>query len=69
MLRHNGLERVSNDWLGGLETTLMELFIVEPKLRTMPEDSLAQLIALQAVTIETNQMKRLPMFSGLPKLR
>uniref|UniRef100_A0AAR5PKM9 LRRCT domain-containing protein n=1 Tax=Dendroctonus ponderosae TaxID=77166 RepID=A0AAR5PKM9_DENPD len=69
MLRHNGLERVSNDWLGGLETTLMELFIVEPKLRTMPEDSLAQLIALQAVTIETNEMKRLPMFSGLPKLR
>ncbi|XP_050309362.1 protein artichoke [Anthonomus grandis grandis] len=69
MLRHNGLERVSNDWLGGLETTIMELFMVEPKLRSMPEDSLMQMIALQAVTIQSNLMKRLPMFSGLPKLR
>ncbi|XP_066257049.1 protein artichoke [Euwallacea similis] len=69
MLRYNGLERVSNDWLGSLETTLMELFIVEPKLRTIPEDSLSQHIALQAVTIQTNLLKRLPLFSGLPKLR
>ncbi|CAG9771960.1 unnamed protein product [Ceutorhynchus assimilis] len=69
MLRHNGLERVSNDWLSGLETDLMELFIVEPKLRTIPEDSLRQQIALQAITVESELMKRLPLFSGLPKLR
>ncbi|KAL1490941.1 hypothetical protein ABEB36_011610 [Hypothenemus hampei] len=69
MLRHNGLERVSNDWLAGLEDTLMELFLVEPKLRTLPEDSLINQVALQAVTIQTHLMKRLPMFSGLPKLK
>jgi len=69
MLRYNGLESVSDYWLGDMETTLMELFIVEPKLRIIPNESLRSLISLQAVTIQTNLMKRLPMFSGLPKLR
>lgn len=69
MLRNNGLERVSSDWLAGLESSLMELFIVEPILRSFPEDSLDQMISLEAVTIESHLLKRLPKFSGLPKLR
>ncbi|KAF7283454.1 hypothetical protein GWI33_000538 [Rhynchophorus ferrugineus] len=69
MLRHNGLERVSRDWLGGLETTLVELFVVEPRLRSVPEDSLLPMISLEAITIESELMKRAPLFSGLPKLR
>ncbi|KAJ3653920.1 hypothetical protein Zmor_013145 [Zophobas morio] len=69
MLRYNGLERVSSDWLVGLEKSLMELFLVEPDLRSLPDDSLIHLNHLEAVTIQTNQMKRYPLFSGLPKLR
>ncbi|KAF5306360.1 hypothetical protein FQR65_LT07384 [Abscondita terminalis] len=69
MLRFNGLERVSSGWLSGLEQTLMELFIVEPELRSLPEDSLIRLHSLEAITIQTNLMKRLPRFSDLLKLR
>ncbi|KAF5275593.1 hypothetical protein FQA39_LY06705 [Lamprigera yunnana] len=69
MLRYNGLERVSTGWLSGLESTLMELFIVEPNLRSLPEDSLQRLNALEAVTIQSNLMKRLPRFIKLPQLR
>lgn len=69
MLRYNGLERVSSDWLAGLQPTLVEIFIVEPQLRSLPDDSLTQLNTLQAVTIQTALLKRLPIFSGLPKLR
>ncbi|KAF2904922.1 hypothetical protein ILUMI_01254 [Ignelater luminosus] len=69
MLRYNGLERVSAGWLSGLETSLMELFIVEPELRSLPEDSLDRMNALEAITIQSNLMKRLPRFSALPKLR
>lgn len=69
MLRHNGLERVSRDWLIGLERSLMELFIVEPQLRSLSEDALVHLNSLEAVTIQSNLMKRYPVFSGLPKLR
>ncbi|XP_044267257.1 protein artichoke [Tribolium madens] len=69
MMRHNGLERVSSDWLAGLENVLMELFLVEPHLRSLPDDTLRQLTRLEAVTIQTNLMKRFPVFSGLPKLR
>lgn len=69
MLRYNGLERVSSDWLAGLDTSLMELFIVEPELRSIPDDSLLHLKHLEAVTIQTNLMKRLPLFINLPMLR
>ncbi|CAH0557026.1 unnamed protein product [Brassicogethes aeneus] len=69
MLRYNGLERVSSDWLGGLGGSLMELFIVEPELRTLPEDSLLHLNSLEAITVQTNLMKRLPLISRLPNLR
>lgn len=69
MLRYNGLERVSSDWLAGLGDTLMELFIVEPELRTLPDDSLLHMNALEAITVQTDSMKRLPFISRLPKLR
>ncbi|KAJ8920754.1 hypothetical protein NQ315_004894 [Exocentrus adspersus] len=69
MLRYNSLERVSSDWLAGLQSTLVEIFIVEPQLRSLPEDSLMQLNALQAITIESALLKYLPLFSGLPNLR
>ncbi|XP_030753584.1 protein artichoke isoform X2 [Sitophilus oryzae] len=69
MLRHNGLERVSNDWLGGLETVLVELYVVEPRLRSIPDDSLLPMISLEAITIDGKLMKRVPLFSGLPKLK
>ncbi|XP_045472091.1 protein artichoke-like [Harmonia axyridis] len=69
MLRQNGLERVAQDWLHGLEDVLMELFIVEPKLRYLPEDSLSRMNALEAITIQTKDLKRLPQISSLAKLR
>lgn len=69
MLRHNGLERVSSDWLTGLESVLVEVFLVEPQLRSIPDDSFSKLNTLQAVTIQTKLLKRLPLFSGLIKLR
>ncbi|CAH1183084.1 unnamed protein product [Phaedon cochleariae] len=69
MLRHNNLERVSSDFLAGLETSLMEIFIVEPRLSGLPELSMAQLRNLRAATIHTKLLKRLPVFSGLLKLK
>ncbi|XP_044729507.1 protein artichoke [Chrysoperla carnea] len=69
MLRNNYLQRVSSGWLTGLENTLMELYMVEPDLRSFPMDSLDQLRQLEAVTIKSNLMKRAPYFSGLPRLR
>ncbi|CAG9853693.1 unnamed protein product [Phyllotreta striolata] len=69
MLRHNSLERVSTDWLANLESSLMELFLVEPKLTSLPQTSLESLKKLKAVTIRSGLLKRLPMFSGLPLLR
>ncbi|XP_053685957.1 protein artichoke [Sabethes cyaneus] len=69
MLRHNGLERVSNGWLNELDRNLVEVFVVERNLRSVPVDSLAGLRKLEAVTIQSDSLKRLPDFSGLPKLR
>ncbi|XP_066587711.1 protein artichoke isoform X2 [Prorops nasuta] len=69
MLRNNRLERVSSGWLEGLHDSLLELFIVEPELRSLPIDSLENLQGLEAVTLQSKVMKRLPRFSGLPKLR
>lgn len=69
MLRLNGLERVSNDWLTGLEPVLVEVFLVEPRLRSIPDDSFSKLSALQAITIQTKLLKYLPLFSGLNELR
>ena len=69
MLRDNGLERVVVSWLAGLEDTLLEVFVVEPRLRSLPADSLEQLRGLEAVTLQGGAVKRLPRFSGLPRLR
>lgn len=69
MLRNNRLERVSSGWLEGLHDSLLELFIVEPDLRSLPIDSLENLQGVEAMTLQSRVMKRLPRFSGLPKLR
>lgn len=69
MLRYNRLERVTSDWLSGLEDSLVELFVVEPELRSLPDDSLERLDSVQAVTIQSSLIKRLPRMSALPKLR
>ncbi|XP_076763991.1 artichoke [Xylocopa sonorina] len=69
MLRNNRLERVSPGWLEGLHDSLLELFVVEPDLRSLPVDSLENLQGLEAVTLQSKVMKKLPKFSSLPKLR
>ncbi|KAF7990763.1 hypothetical protein HCN44_000568 [Aphidius gifuensis] len=69
MLRNNRLERVSSGWLDGLHDSLLELFLVEPDLRSLPIDSLDNLQGLEAITLQSKTMKRLPRFSGLTKLR
>ena len=69
MLRNNRLERVSSGWLEGLHDSLLELFVVEPELRSLPDDSLENLQGLEAITLQSKAIKRLPSFTGLPKLR
>lgn len=64
MLRNNRLERVSSGWLEGLHDSLLELFLVEPDLRSLPIDSLENLQGLEAVTLQSKLIKRLPSFSG-----
>ena len=68
MLRYNGLQRVSNGWLFDLENILVELYIVEPELTSLPEGSLKHLSMLEAITIEANALKRLTSFTDLPRL-
>lgn len=69
MLRHNGLERLSVGWLNDMEMNLVEIFIVERSLRSIPVDSLFGIRNLEAITIQSESLKRCPEFSGLPKLR
>lgn len=69
MLRHNGLERLSGGWLNDVESSLVEIFIVERGLRSVPVDSLYGLRNLEAITIQSENLKRSPEFSGLLKLR
>lgn len=69
MLRHNGLERLSGGWLNDVESSLVEIFIVERGLRSVPVDSLYGLRNLEAITIQSENLKRCPEFSGLLKLR
>jgi Leucine-rich repeat (LRR) protein len=64
MLRNNRLERVSSGWLEGLHDSLLELFLVEPDLRSLPADSLENLQGLEAVTLQSKLIKRLPSFAG-----
>lgn len=51
MLRHNSLERLSSGWLMDLEDHLVEVYMVENNLRSIPFDSLSGLHKLEAVTI------------------
>ncbi|XP_063221711.1 protein artichoke-like [Bacillus rossius redtenbacheri] len=69
MLRDNGLERVASSWLAGLEDSLLELFVVEPQLRSPPPDSVEQLRGLEALTLHAGAMRRPPRLSGLRRLR
>ncbi|GLG92375.1 Protein artichoke [Gryllus bimaculatus] len=69
MLRANALERVAPAWLAGLEDSLLELFVEEPRLRALPVDSLRTSAALEAVTLVAGAMRHTPSFSGLPRLR
>ncbi|XP_043066434.1 protein artichoke [Drosophila bipectinata] len=68
MLRHNSIERVSNGWLNELENGLVEIFVVEPQLRSIPAESLNGMINMLAITIQSEELKHLPDFSGLLSL-
>ncbi|KAL7731678.1 hypothetical protein ACLKA6_000967 [Drosophila palustris] len=68
MLRYNSIERVSNGWLNELENSLVEIFIVEPQLRSIPFESLNGMINMLAITIQSDELKHLPDFSGLLSL-
>lgn len=69
MLRNNGLERIPRGFLTGQEGTLVEVYVVEPKLGIFPEESLGQLKMLEAVTIWSEVIEHFPNLSGLPRLR
>uniref|UniRef100_A0A1A9W4E0 LRRCT domain-containing protein n=1 Tax=Glossina brevipalpis TaxID=37001 RepID=A0A1A9W4E0_9MUSC len=68
MLRHNSIERVSNGWLNELENSLIEIYIVEPELRSIPVESLNGMINMVAITIQSDELKHFPDFSGLLNL-
>ncbi|KAM3962801.1 artichoke [Aphomia sociella] len=69
MLRHNGVERLSAAWLESQEMSLVEIFIVENDLKNLPAESLMKLQNLQAITLQSHSLKRLPIISNMPKLR
>lgn len=69
MLRHNGLERLSITWLEAQEMNIMEIFIVENDLKSIPPESLAKLQNLQAITIQSHNLKRIPIFTNLQHLK
>ncbi|VVC97269.1 protein artichoke [Leptidea sinapis] len=69
MLRHNGLERLSSTWLETQESNLMEIYIVENDLKSIPAESLSKLHYLQAITIQSQKLKRIPTFANLKKLK
>ncbi|CAG9784598.1 unnamed protein product [Diatraea saccharalis] len=69
MLRHNGVERLSSAWLENQEINLVEIFIVENDLRNIPSESLMKLQNLQAITIQSQNLKRLPVLTNMPKLK
>ncbi|KAK9510465.1 hypothetical protein O3M35_005248 [Rhynocoris fuscipes] len=69
MLRDNKLERVAANWLAGMEDTLLEVFIVEHELRSLPEESLETMVKLEAITLKAGHLNRIPNMANLPKLR
>ncbi|CAG4968697.1 unnamed protein product [Colias eurytheme] len=69
MLRHNGIERVSAAWLETQENNIVEIFIVENDLKSLPAESLTKLKNLQAITIQSQSLKRIPTLVNLDRLR
>ncbi|XP_013133841.1 PREDICTED: slit homolog 3 protein [Papilio polytes] len=69
MLRHNGIERMSATWLETQEMNLVEIFIVENELKSIPAESLAKLQHAQAITIHSDSLRRIPPFVNNPKLK
>ncbi|KPJ11896.1 Insulin-like growth factor-binding protein complex acid labile subunit [Papilio machaon] len=69
MLRHNGIERMSSTWLETQEMNLVEIFIVENELKSIPAESLAKLQNAQAITIHSDSLRRIPTFVNNPKLK
>lgn len=69
MLRNNGLQRVSANWLAGSETMLQEVYIVEPELRSFPDESLVTLPKLEALTLSAGLITKMPAIFGLSRLR
>ncbi len=69
MLRENGLQRVSSNWLAGLENVLQEIYIVEPELRSFPDESLVTLPKLEALTLSAGLITKIPAIFGLSRLR
>lgn len=69
MLRENGIQKVASTWLSDQETSILELFIVEAELRSFPEESLMVLPRLEALSLIAGSLTRLPLISGLARLR
>lgn len=69
MLRENGIQKVASSWLTDQETSILELFIVEAELRSFPEESLMMLPRLEALSLIAGSLTRLPVISGLARLR
>ncbi|KAL5237361.1 hypothetical protein ACI65C_004771 [Semiaphis heraclei] len=69
MLRENGIQKVATNWLSDQETSILELFIVEAELRSFPEESLMVLPRLEALSLIAGSLTRLPIISGLARLR
>lgn len=69
MLRENGLQRVSANWLAGLESSLQEIYLVEPELKSFPDDSLITLPKLEALTLSAGSITKIPAIFGLSRLR
>lgn len=69
MLRENALQRVSANWLAGTENTLQEIYIVEPELRSFPDDGVVTLPKLEALTLSAGLLAKMPAIFGLSRLR
>ncbi|XP_046397693.1 protein artichoke-like [Ischnura elegans] len=84
LMHRSGLERVSSAALLGLEGSLVELMLVEPRLRSLPADLLDMLPRLEALTIDVTDTQdgstaegdafpgrplSVPLLGALPSLR
>jgi len=69
LLRNNGLKSFSRNAFAGLEDSLEELYIVEETLTDLPFDTIERLKNLEAFTIEKSQIRLLPRFNGMNRLK